>query len=296
MVFCNGSIAEGYLSEEILTFCSIYLDNTETRINRPARVDDRPVDITNNTGYTMFPEIGKASGAVSHFVLTPMERDQAHRHVLVNCEAVAPFIESETKQKLRDQTRSHSKIDRVVHAEFPRRFKRELLACGFMLQARRFGVYNINGYKFRTITKEDGLKTQNSGVYVSSNTRSYASMRDNIVAVGSVPYYGNIVDIIELNYSCHFTVVLFKCIWANTTTSRGIKEDHLGLTNVNFARPIYTGDREDDEPYILASEAQLVYYVRDEVDQEWSVVVHVKPQDLYDMGGENEDVEAAFFP
>ncbi|XP_057719247.1 uncharacterized protein LOC130933641 [Arachis stenosperma] len=307
----EGSIAEGYLSEEILTFCSRYLDNTETRINRPARVDDRPVDITNNTGCTMFPEIGKPSGAVSHFALTQMERDQAHRHVLVNCEAVAPFIESETKQKLQDQTRSHSKIDRVVHAEFPRRFKREvpmdstvhskkmkLLACGPMLQARRFGAYNVNGYKFRTITKEDGLKTQNSGVYVSSNTRSYASMRDNrwLLVLGSVPYYGSIVDIIELNYSCHFTVVLFKCIWADTTTSRGIKEDHLGLTSVNFARPIHTGDREEDEPYILASEAQLVYYVRDEVDQEWSVVVHVKLRDLYDMGGENEDVETTFSP
>ncbi|XP_016207021.1 uncharacterized protein LOC107647464 [Arachis ipaensis] len=305
----EGSIAEGYLSEEILTFCSRYLDNTETRINRPARVDDRPVDITNNIGCTMFPEIGKASGAVSHFVLTPMERDQAHRHVLVNCEAVAPFIESETKRKLRDQTRLHSKIDRVVHAEFPCRFKREvpmdstvhskemkLLACGPMLQARRFGAYNVNGYKFRTITKEDGLKTQNSRVYVSSNIRSYDSMRDNRVAVGSVPYYGKIVDIIELNYSCHFTVVLFKCIWADTTTSKGIKEDHLGLTSVNFARPIHTGDREEDKSYILASEAQLVYYVRDEVDQEWSVVVHVKPRDLYDMEGENEDAEAAFSP
>ncbi|XP_025662015.1 uncharacterized protein [Arachis hypogaea] len=248
----EGSIVEGYLSEEILTFCSRYLDNTETRINRPA---------------------------------------------------------SETKRKLRDQTRSHFKIDRVVHAEFSSRFKREvpidstvhskemkLLACGAMLQARRFGSYNVNGYKFRTITKEDGLKTQNSGVYVSSNTRSYASMCDNRVAVGSVPYYGKIVDIIELNYSCHFTVVLFKCIWADTTTSRGIKEDHLSLISINFARPIHTGDREEDELYILASEAQLVYYVRDEVDQEWSVVVHVKPRDLYDMGGENEDVEAAFSP
>ncbi|XP_057757285.1 uncharacterized protein LOC130976432 [Arachis stenosperma] len=189
----EGSIAEGYLSEEILIFCSRYLNNIETRINRPARVDDQPVDITINTGSTMFPEMGKALGAVSHF-------------------------------------------------------------------ARRFGAYNVNGYKFRTITKEDGLKTQNSGVYVSSNIRSYASMHDNRVAIGSVPYYGKIVDIIELNYSYHFTVVLFRCIWADTTTGRGIKQDHLGLTNVNFTRPIHIGDREEDEPYILASEAHLVYY------------------------------------
>ncbi|XP_025703438.1 uncharacterized protein [Arachis hypogaea] len=203
----EGSIAEGYLSEKILTFYSRYLDNTETRINRPA----------------------KPSGAVSHFALNPMEKDQVP-------------------------------MDSTVHSK-----EMKLLACGPMLQARQFGAYNVNEYKFRAITKEDGLKTQNNGVYVSSNTRSYTSMRDNRVA-------------------------------ADTTTSRGIKEDHLGFTSVNFARPIHTGDRKEDEPYILASEAQLVYYVRDEVDQEWSVVVHVKPRNLYDMGGENEDVEATFSP
>ncbi|XP_072066365.1 uncharacterized protein [Arachis hypogaea] len=273
------------------------------------RVDDQPIDVTHNSGKTIFPEIGKASGAVSRFRLTPTEKDQAHRHVLVNCEAVVPFLEAETKRRLRTQIRLQSKIDRIVRVEFPCWFKDEiqmdstihskemkLLACGPMLQARRFGAYNINGYKFRTITNKDGLKIQNSGVYVSSNTRSYASMRDNGVAVGSIPYYEKIMDIIELNYSCHFTVVLFKCIWADTTTSRGIKQDHMGLTSINFTRLIHIDDREEDEPYILASEAHLVYYVDDEVDKEWSIVIHVKPQDLYDMGGENDEVEAAFSP
>ncbi|QHO25539.1 uncharacterized protein DS421_12g381900 [Arachis hypogaea] len=158
----------------------------------------------------------------------------------------------------------------------------KLLACGPMLQARHFGAYNVNGYKFRTITKEDELKIQNDGVYVSSNTRSYANMRDNRVAVGSVSYYEKIVDIIELNYGCHFTVILFKCIRTDTTMSRGIKQDHLGLTSINFTRPIHTNDREDDKPYILALEAHLIYYVHYEVDTDWSVVVHVKPEDLYD--------------
>ncbi|XP_057756273.1 uncharacterized protein LOC130975498 [Arachis stenosperma] len=68
----EGSIAEGYLSEEILTFCSRYLDNIETRINRPGRVDDEPVDVPHNSEESIFPAIGKALGAVSHFELTPM--------------------------------------------------------------------------------------------------------------------------------------------------------------------------------------------------------------------------------
>ncbi|XP_016185161.1 uncharacterized protein LOC107626774 [Arachis ipaensis] len=300
----EGSIAEGYLSEEILTFCSRYLDNIETRINRPRRVD-----VLHNSGKSMFPAIGKALGAVSHFKLTPMEKHQAHRHVLVNCDDVVLFVVKKTKRSLRHQTRSQAKIDSVVHAEFSRWFKHEvpmestlhskdlkLLACGPMSQARRFGTYNVNGYKFRTTTKKNRMKTQNSGVYVSSNTRSYASMHDNRVVVGGVPYYEKIVDIIELNYSCSFTVVLFKCVWADTTTSRDIKQDQLGLTSVNFSRPIHTGNREEDEPYILASEAQLVYYMDDEVAKELSVVVHVKPRDLYDMGEENEEVEVGFSP
>ncbi|XP_025608126.1 uncharacterized protein [Arachis hypogaea] len=308
----EGSIAEGYLSEEILTFCSRYLDDIETRMTRPVRVDDQPSGVIPDACETMFPKIGKEVGAATHFKLSQMEQHQAHRHVLVNCEAVSEFIDSfrqKTKRMLRGQTRSQSKIDSIVHKEFVQWFKQKVpmesteysneikcLACGPKLQARRYGAYNVNGYKFRTMAKDEGMKTQNSGVYVSSNTRSYASMRDQKVAIGSVPYYGKIVEIIELNYSSRFSVVLFKCIWADTTTTRGIKKDHLGLTSVNFSRSIHNGDREDDEPYILASEAHLVYYVDDEVDKGWSVVVHVKPRDLYDMGEENEEAEVGFSP
>ncbi|XP_052119008.1 uncharacterized protein LOC107493943 [Arachis duranensis] len=69
----EGSIAEGYLSEEILTFCSRYLDNVETRINRPSRVDDRLSDALPSEAASMFPEVGKAVGAASFFTLTPTE-------------------------------------------------------------------------------------------------------------------------------------------------------------------------------------------------------------------------------
>ncbi|KAL4338329.1 hypothetical protein AHAS_Ahas12G0199300 [Arachis hypogaea] len=58
-----------------------------------------------------------------------MERLQAHRHVLVNCEAVTDFIDSfraKTKRKLRDQTRSQSKIDSIVHKEFVQWFKQQV--------------------------------------------------------------------------------------------------------------------------------------------------------------------------
>ena len=100
---------------------------------------------------------------------------------------------------------------------------------------------------------------------------------------GGITYYGKLIDIIELSYQL-FTVTLFKCSWANTTTSRGLATDHLGITSVNFSRLIHTGASEDDEPYILASEAHQIYYVEDEKHKDWNMVVHLKPRDLYDMG------------
>jgi hypothetical protein len=65
-----------------------------------------------------------------------------------------------------------------------------------------------------------------------------------------------------------------------------MKKDDLGFTSINFTRPIHTGDHEDDEPYIKASEAHMVFYVDDEKEKGWSIPVHVKPRDLYDMGEE----------
>ena len=58
------------------------------------------------------------------------------------------------------------------------------------------------------------------------------------------------------------------------------------------ARLIHTGASLDDEPYLVADEAQQVYYVPDPKHNEWCMVVHVKPRYLYDMGDESEDYYA----
>ena len=151
--------------------------------------------------------------------------------------------------------------------------------------AKRYNAYNVNGFKFRTLERDDGLKTQNSGIFGTFVTRSYASSIDNQMQFGGVPYYGKLVDIIEINYNGRFSVT---CMWANTTTSRGIITDDLGFRLVNFRRLIHIGDNDDDEPYIQTAEAQMVYYVVDELDKNWSIPVHLMPQDLYDIGGDND--------
>ena len=86
-------MAEGYLTQEILTFCSRYLDNIETRWNRPSRVDDEPNEIEPESRVSeLFPQVGKPVGSSSYFTLTSIEKMQAHRHMLTNYSAVDCYL------------------------------------------------------------------------------------------------------------------------------------------------------------------------------------------------------------
>ncbi|XP_061360965.1 uncharacterized protein LOC133304904 [Gastrolobium bilobum] len=307
----EGSIAEGYLMKEILTFCSRYLDDIETRFNRPDRVDDAPNQKLPKTRvHESFPQVGKPVGGSLYFNLTPMEMLQAHRHVLINCSTVDPYLQefrTEVRRQVRPRTRNPAHIDKKVHREFVEWFSKRIvrdvdllsesdkdimlfLGRGPISQARRFNAYNVNGCKFRTLTRDRGLKTQHSGVFGTFGTRSYSSNSDSQMRFGDVLYYGKLMDIIEINYNCLFTVTLFKCQWANTTNPRGIKKDNMGFTSINFTRLIHTGEHEDDEPYIKASEAQKVYFVDDEKEKGWTIPIHLKPRDSYDMGEDEEDI------
>jgi len=159
----------------------------------------------------------------------------------------------------------------------------KFLARGPSVVARSFTAYNINGSKFRTLAREEGLRTQNSGVFLTSKTSCVASSIDENLRQAELPYYGKLEDILEINYYGRFKVVLFKCRWADTARDRGYKKDRWNLNCVNFDRLIHTGEREEHEPYIEASQAQMVYYVDDVVNKGWSIAIHLKPRDLYDM-------------
>lgn len=87
----EGSIAEGYLSEECLTFCSMYLHGVETRFNRPERNYDGGA--VKNVGLSVFSHSGRAFGKSSMHFLSNDEYMAARLYVLENCENVASYIE-----------------------------------------------------------------------------------------------------------------------------------------------------------------------------------------------------------
>lgn len=85
----EGSICEQYLADECVTFCSMYLEDIETRFNRVGRVDDHPtVDENERPDSELqrsFPLIGRFVGDGDVRTLSPVERVQAHRFILMNC-------------------------------------------------------------------------------------------------------------------------------------------------------------------------------------------------------------------
>lgn len=87
----EGSIAEGYLAEECLIFCSRYLKDVETKLNRPMRNNDD--DTVTQEGSYFFTKTGRAIG---HGEVLKMERfmlNQAHRYVLFNYDSIDPYRE-----------------------------------------------------------------------------------------------------------------------------------------------------------------------------------------------------------
>ncbi|KAL4273495.1 hypothetical protein GQ457_13G017720 [Hibiscus cannabinus] len=141
------------------------------------------------------------------------------------------------------------------------------LACGPDKRVFRYTSYLINGWRFNTKERDLQLKSQNSGVFVKGDE-----------STGNLDYYGVLTDIIQLNYPGDNSVVLFKADWWDVYHKARFKEDKFGFSMVNVTRRLRT-----EEPYVLASQAEQVYYVKDIKDLNWQVAVKTKPRDLYDL-------------
>ena len=165
----------------------------------------------------------------------------------------------------------------------------KILALGPSQKATRFNGYIINGTRYHTKSCELRRKTQNSGVMVKAKTSSYASAKDINPVEGDVAYYGYVTDIIELYYSHDHRYMLFMCNWIDN--NKGLKQDDFGFTLVNFNHLLYAKKQDSDEPFILASQAQQVFYVNDSVDEDWNVVLKMKPRDLYEVCGEQPTID-----
>lgn len=153
-----------------------------------------------------------------------------------------------------------------------------MLAGRPIITGLRHKKYTMNGFKFHTNELANTSKSQNSGVRVKATTSSYSSISDQNPIISDLDYYGIISDIIELDYggSGTYRVVLFDCDWVSK--GRRLKQDVDGFTLANFSNVT-----RHNEPFILASQAEQVFYVEDPTEPHWRVVVPTTARAHYNM-------------
>jgi hypothetical protein len=134
----------------------------------------------------------------------------------------------------------------------------------------RYNRYMVNDKLFRIVAHDVGKRTQNSGVCVPT--------------VDGLTYYGKLTDIIEVEYYDRTKYVMFKYDWVDTMRDRGYKVDEYCIVLVNFNRLVHRGDLETDDPYVLTSQVDQVFYVEDEKNPGWACAVQTKPRNIYDVG------------
>ena len=93
----EGSIAEGYIFDESLTFCSRYLNGCETRHNRKARNDDGTNQVGNDDDsqdmLSYFSKnVGRALVGNCNVTLDHKVWLHAHNYVLYNSNHMEPFL------------------------------------------------------------------------------------------------------------------------------------------------------------------------------------------------------------
>ncbi|XP_038705330.1 uncharacterized protein LOC120001133 [Tripterygium wilfordii] len=218
--------------------------------------------------------------------LSVLEHMQAHFYVLKNCEDVNPWVEEHMDELLRQSSRN---VEKRHQEQFATWFEKRVtqlrkenderahdqlfsLARGPDRRVTFYKGYITKGFRFHTKERELSLKTQNSGVIVKGDELT-----------GSVDYYGVIKDIIELEYFGENRVVLYRCDWFDVppqgrNQTRGYNKDDFGFITLDMTRICY-----QNEPFVLASQADQVYYVKGIKNSSWHTVVKVKPRNLYDV-------------
>ncbi|KAJ9566906.1 LOW QUALITY PROTEIN: hypothetical protein OSB04_002872 [Centaurea solstitialis] len=254
----EGSIAEAYVVNEALTFCSMYFRGIETRFNRPERNDDRPVG----------PPFGKRTT----LSLDPQLKRKAEWYILNNCTEIEDYINEHINELKR---RGASNLQRQEEGEFPEWFKTQInqlcqstpcevsdklytLANKSSSTAFSYPGINVNGVKFVIHSRDQKLKTQNSGIMVPS--------------VDGVNYYGVLEEILELSYMMDVASYFLS---VNGLTPDELKKIQSSLVFMS---------KTNDDPFILASQAKLVYYLNDDKNGDnWRLVNTYIPRNVWDF-------------
>jgi hypothetical protein len=113
---------------------------------------------------------------------------------------------------------------------------------------------------------------QNSGVVVKGDG-----------SAGNVYWYGVVKKIYAHDFPTGKEVILFECDWydvpaTSKSKGRGFKRDQYGIIDIDPTRLRYVND-----PYILGTQAEQVFYVKGAKKPDLLTVIRMKPRNLFAM-------------
>nr|AAX96366.1 transposon protein, putative, CACTA, En/Spm sub-class [Oryza sativa Japonica Group] len=282
--FCNslrdvrvpieGSMVEGYSTEEVVECCIDYLKD----------------------GYAIGVPVPRHEGRLSgrgtigkkRFVTHDHKSFQeAHFSVLHQFAIVEPYIDQHIELiRANNKGRStewimkeHKRlfIDWLRDLDLPEgettdEITMKRLACGPSTTVNSWQGYDINGYSFSTRARDNKTYTQNSGVRVEAIDEAGEKQS----------YFGFIEEIWEIDYGHTMQFPIFKCQWVKYPN--GVNVDKFGLTIVDLAS---VGHKDD--PWVLTNRVAQVFYVKDPSNLKKDIVLPGK-QKILGVDGV-EDVE-----
>ncbi|CAL2255581.1 unnamed protein product [Prunus armeniaca] len=264
----EGYIAERYIAEEAVEFCTEHLSDVST------------------VGVPSSQKMG-VSKPLSGCTVSVVDQDllnQAHLYVLENTEEVLPYVEQHmihintAYPKFRKSTKVQSELNEEDNHGVSENLR--WLAAGPNMAVPSYRSYLIKGIKFNIKAQDDVRTTQNSGVYLLAHTTQVASAKEKNPILSNMGFYGVIQEIWDLDYQ-KFTIPIFRCDWIDNTS--GFVLDELGFTLVDLSK---IGHRNDQ--FVLASQVKQVFFVDESMHRGWSVVLSMPNRQYNDVIGDDD--------
>lgn len=274
----EGSIAKAYVMKECSTCCSMYLHGIETRFNRQERNFDgerQPLD-----RFSVFSTSFRAFGHRDDLMLTQDQYDSLSWYVLNNCEELQEYLYEHEDALLVEGADNIENRQREQFGSWLRQRVINLrnqgaslvsdclyaLAIGPHKRVHRFSGCIAGGVRFLTKEREEGRKSQNSGVCTEGQHKGQ-----------NITYYGILKNIYVLNYPNDRHVALFECEWYDLESNKPVRIDD-DFVSVNTGSKWYQNDS-----FVLASQVSQVFCVRDtKLKGDWLVVQKAPHRHLFD--------------
>ncbi|KAK1663854.1 hypothetical protein QYE76_052013 [Lolium multiflorum] len=255
----DGSIVQGWLTEECISFCTNYLD-----------IED-PVGLPQNKHLRRFEGVGHKNGRKElhvHMSGRTSDFDRANLVALQHIDLIDPWLK-EHKTMIENSGKpmmTEAEIYREHNSSFARWFKDHIdanpppmdsdkdklvlaLSHGPAPNLMTYQAYDINGYTFYTEEKDKNSVYQNSGVTMDSWTGDVKTR-----------YYGRIEEIWELSYAGE-KVPMFRIRWAKNVTKEDRYFTTMFLPEANKSKS--TNATAQNEPWVLAEHVHQCFFITD---------------------------------